>query len=77
MFLCLQGLIKLDMTCVLHPRSHGNCKTTKPYVRSKKSLQDRLKESSGKATPKQALVESLQNCGGVLGAQSIGSIPKS
>ena len=42
-----------------------------------KSLQERLKESSGKATPKQALVESLQNCGGALGAQSIGSIPKS
>ena len=62
---------------VIHPRSHRNSKTGKPYARSKKSLQDKLKQSSGKATPKQALTESLLTCGGVLGAHSVGSIPKS
>ena len=62
---------------VINPRPHGNSKTVKPYAWSKKSLHDKLKQSSGKATPKQALTESLLTCGGVLGADSVGSIPKS
>ena len=61
----------------IHPRSHGNSKTVKPYVRSKKVFHNKLTQSGGKATPKQALTESLQSCGGVLGTQSVGSIPKS
>ena len=40
-------------------------------------MHDKLKRSGGKATPKQALTESLLTCGGVLGADSVGSIPKS
>ena len=60
----------------IHSRSHGNSKTVKPYARSKKSLHDKLKQSGGKATPKQAMNESLEDCGGILGVQSIGSLPK-
>ena len=34
----------------LHPRPHGNSKVKRPYTRSMKSLQEKLKQSSGKAT---------------------------
>ena len=77
MILCLVQYYFDGEPHVIHPRSHRNSKTGKPYARSKKSLQDKLKQSSGKATPKQALTESLLTCGGVLGAHSVGSIPKS
>ena len=43
----------------VHSRSHGNSKVTRPYARSMKSLQNKLKESSGKASPKDALTSIL------------------
>ena len=36
-----------------------------------------LIQSAGNATPKQALADSLQKCGGLLGARSVGCLPKS
>ena len=61
----------------IHPRAHGNSKTAKPYVRSMKSVHNKLRETAGKASPKQALVNCLEDCGGVREAHSGGSIPKS
>ena len=42
-----------------------------------KSVHNTLKQSSGNATPKQALADSLQKCGGLLGTRSVGCLPKS
>ena len=61
----------------IHPRSHGNSKSNKPYARCTKSLQNKLKDTAGKTTPKQTLSNCLKDCGGVLKARSLGSIPKS
>ena len=41
-----------------------------------KSMHNKLRESAGKATPKQALVNCLKDCGGVREARSLGNIPK-
>ena len=41
------------------------------------SVHNTLKQSTGNATPKQALADSLQKCGGLLGARSVGCLPKS
>ena len=41
------------------------------------SLQNKLKESGGKASPKDALTSILDKSGGFLYARSVGSIPKS
>ena len=61
----------------LHARSHGNSKSDRPYARSMKSVHNQLRQTAGKVTPKQALTNSLQDCGGVSEARSLGSIPKS
>ena len=61
----------------LQPRPHGNSKVKRPYARSMKSLQEKLKQSSGKATPKEAMASILEQSGGVRKARSAGSIPKS
>lgn len=61
----------------IHPRSHGNSKSNKPYARCTKSLHNKLKDTAGKTTPKQTLSNCLKDCGGVLEARSLGSIPKS
>ena len=61
----------------LHARSHGNSKSDRPYARSMKSVHIQLRQTAGKVTPKQALTNSLQDCGGVSEARSLGSIPKS
>ena len=60
----------------VHPRSHGNSKSDRPYARSMKSVHNKLRQTAGKVTPKQALTNSLQNCGGICEARSLGSIPK-
>ena len=61
----------------VHPRSHGNSKVGRPYARSMKSLLQKLKESCGKASPKDALTNVLEQSGGLLYERSAGSIPKS
>jgi len=42
-----------------------------------KSLQGKLKQTGGKATPKEALMTTLEQSGGLLEARSAGCIPKS
>ena len=64
--LCIVQYYFEDESHEIHPRSHGNSKEMKPYVCSKNT---EWWEGYTK--------ESLQNCSGVIGAQSIGSIPKS
>ena len=49
----------------------------RPYARTMKSVQEKLKQIGGTATPKDALTSTLEHCGGVLEARSAGSIPKS
>ena len=61
----------------LHPRSHGNSKSDRPYARSMKSIHNKLRQTAGKMTPKQALTKCLQESGGVSQACSLGNIPKS
>ena len=61
----------------IHSKPHGNSKTERPYSRTMKSVHNTLKQSAGNATPKQALADSLQKCGGLLGARSVGCLPKS
>jgi len=61
----------------VHPRPHGNSKVERPYARSMKSLQGKLKQTGGKATPKEALMTTLEQSGGLLEARSAGCIPKS
>ena len=61
----------------IHLRSHGNSKSDKRYAHCMKSLHNKLRDSAGKATPKQALSNCLKDCGGVREARSLGSIPKS
>jgi len=60
----------------IHPKPHGNSKTERPYSRTMKSVHNTLKQSAND-TPKQALSNSLQKCGGLLGARSVGCLPKS
>ena len=57
-------------------KAHGNSKTERPYCRTMKSVHNTLKQSVS-ATPKQALADSLHKCGGLLGARSVGCLPKS
>ena len=61
----------------VHPRPHGNSKVERSYARSMKSLQGKLKQTGGKATPKEALMTTLEQSGGLLEARSAGCIPKS
>ena len=61
----------------LHPRSHGNSKSDRPYAWSMKSIHNKLRQTAGKMTPKQALTKCLQESGGVNQARSLGNIPKS
>lgn len=61
----------------LHPRPHGNSKSDRLYTHSMKSVHNKLRQTAGKATPKQALTDSLQDCGGACEAHSLGSIPES
>ena len=60
----------------IHPKPHGNSKTDGPYSCTMKSIHNALKQSVN-ATPKQAFSDSLQKCGGLLGARSVGCLPKS
>ena len=48
----------------------------KPYANSMKSVHNKLRETAGKASPKQALAKCLED-GGVCEACTAGSIPKS
>lgn len=50
----------------VNSRSHGNSKVERPYARSMKSLHEKLKQSGGKATPKDALTAMLKKSGGLL-----------
>ena len=61
----------------VHSKPHGNSKTERPYSHTMKSVHNTLKQSTGNATPKQALADSLQKCGGLLGACSVGCLLKS
>lgn len=61
----------------IHPKSHGNSKVIRPYARSMKSLHEKLKESGGKTTPKDAMTEALEHSGGLVKARCAGSIPNS
>ena len=61
----------------VHSKPHSNSKTEKPYSHTMKNVHNTLKQSARNATPKQALADSLQKCGGLLGARSVGCPPKS
>ena len=61
----------------IQSKPHGNSKTEQPYYRTMKSVHNTLQQSAGNATPKQALANSLQKCGRLLGARSVGCLPKS
>ena len=58
----------------MKPRPHGNSKVNRPYARSMKSLQEKLKKSGGKASPKEALTQTLEKSGGLVMARCAGSI---
>lgn len=68
--LCLvQYFFDKETSHKIHPRSHGNSKSNRPYARCTKSLHNKLKDTAGKTTLKQTLSNCLKDCGG--------NIPKS
>ena len=55
---------------------HGNSKRTTPYKRTKKSTLDRLKELCQSNLPSQACATIEKEAGGIVNAESSGSIPQ-
>lgn len=60
-------------------KSHGNAKDErKPFFPAKKTLIEGIKsQQTKKDTPKETLQQLTRDAGGILGADSLGSIPQS
>ena len=58
-------------------RPHGNTKSNKPYYRSEKSVRRDLSSALKEDSPKEAIDKVFVSRGGLLGASSAGSLPRS
>ena len=57
-------------------RPHGNSSTSKPYYRTALSVRKNLTKALQAKTPKEAVGEVFKGKGGLLGAPSVGQIPR-